>query len=74
MRAAFSDKRVQHAVVDGALDEQARSRRADFALIRERAEQRAVDRRLEIGVGEHDVGILAAKLDRHALDRVGRSA
>ena len=49
------DQRLEHPIVDGALDEQPRSRRAHFALVRERAEQRAVDRRIEIGVGEHDV-------------------
>ena len=68
------DQRLEHAVVDRSLHQQARARRAHLALIRERAEERAVHCRLEIGVGEDDVGILAAQLDRHALDRVGRSA
>ena len=49
------DERLEHAVVDRSLDEQARPGRADFALIGKRAEERAVDRRIEIGVGEDDV-------------------
>ena len=36
---------------------------AAFAIVEEDAHQRAVRRRIEIGVGEDDVGRLAAKLD-----------
>ncbi len=69
----FLRQGVQHPTVNGTFDEQARPCRADLSLIRERAEQRTVDRRVEIRIGEHDVRILAAQLDRHPLDRVGSS-
>ena len=48
--------------------------RAHFALVEEHAEQRAFDRRLEVGVGEEDVRRLAAELERDLLQRVGGGA
>ena len=66
------DERLEHAVVDRSLNEQARPRRTHFALIGKRAEERAVHGRIEIRVREDDVGILPAQLDRHALDRLCR--
>ena len=44
---------------------------ADFALIDEDAEERAVDGGFEIGIGEENVGRLAAEFERDALHRVG---
>ena len=57
--------------VDGALDQDAAAGRADFALVDEDAEERAVDGGFEVGVGEEDVGRLAAELERDALHGVG---
>src|SRR5215472_15972490 len=58
--------------VDGALYEDAAASRANLALVDEDAEQRAVDSRFEVGVGEEYVGRLAAEFQRDPLHRVGR--
>ena len=52
-----------------ALDEQPRAGDARLPAVLERARQRALDRGVEVGVGEDDVRVLAAELERHALDR-----
>ena len=57
--------------VDRLLDEDAAAGGADFALIDEDAEERAVDGGFEIGVGEKDVGRLAAEFEGDALHSVG---
>src|SRR5215472_4391048 len=54
--------------IDGLFHQDAAARRTDFALIDEDAEERAVNGRLEIRVGEKDVGGFAAELERDALD------
>src|SRR5262249_20775786 len=66
-------ERSDELAVDALLHEQARTRRAHFALIGEGPEERAVHRGVEIRVLEDDVRILATELDRHALDRFGRA-
>src|SRR5580765_8492076 len=66
--------RVEKALVDRSLDENAAAGRTDFALVEEDAEQRAFDRNLEIGVREEDVRRLAAELERNLLQRVRRAA
>ena len=45
-----------------------------WPAVLERAGQRALDRGVEVGVGEDDVRVLAAELERHALDRGRRRA
>jgi hypothetical protein len=49
-------------VVHGSLDEQAAARDAGLAAILERPLERALNRGVEIGVGEHDVGVLTSEL------------
>ena len=61
-------------VVDRALDQDAAAGRAALAVQREDAEQRRVDRGVEVGVGEHDGGRLAAELHREALEERRRVA
>ena len=61
-------------VVDLVLEEQARAGGAHLALVVEDARERALHRRLHVGVGEDDVRRLAAELERDALERAGRLA
>src|SRR5262249_59887241 len=68
------DHRVEKRPVDRTLHQDAAARGADFALVEEDAEQRALDRDAEIGVGEEDVRRLAAELERDLLQRAGGSA
>ena len=56
--------------VDFFLDQDAAACGADFALINEHAEERAIDGRFPIGVGEEHVGRLAAEFERDALQGV----
>ena len=67
-RADLDRQRPRHeladeAVVDRALHQQARARRAHLAAAGEDADQGAVDGGLEVGVLEDDVGALAAELE-----------
>ena len=66
--------RVHGVVVDPALDEDARSRRTDLALVPEHAVRRPLDRGVEVSIREHDVGGLASELKRDPLQRVGAAA
>ena len=67
------DEAVDERVVDVVVDEEARARFAHLPLVEEGAEERAVDRDVEVRVGADDVGRLAAELERHLLDgRRGR--
>src|ERR1035441_5613996 len=50
--------------VNGLLDQNAPARGTHLALVDEDAEQREVDGGFEIGVGEEDVGRLAAQIGR----------
>src|SRR5450755_827356 len=54
-------------VVDRVLHDRPAAGRADLARMQERGSQGVVDRRLEVGVGEDDVGTLAAQLQGHLL-------
>ena len=56
----------------GSLDEDARAGAAVLAGVAEDGERRRGGGLLEVGVREDDVGRLAAELERHALDRLGR--
>ena len=55
----------------GAVDHQPGARGADLALVAERRARGAAQRGVEVGVGEDDVGRLAAQLQREPL-HVGR--
>src|SRR5256885_2152989 len=59
----------QQRVVDLLLDEESRARGTHLALVVEDAGQRALDRRVHVGVREDDVRRLAAELERQALER-----
>src|SRR5207237_9970374 len=63
-RAGPCDQAVLDGLVDAALDEDARAAEADLALVLERGPRRAVDGLVEIGVGEDEIGVLAAELQR----------
>ena len=63
--------RLDELLVDRLLHQDAAAGRADFALIDEDAEERAVDGGFEIGVGKENVRRLAAEFERDALHRVG---
>ena len=65
---------LDELVVHLALHEDARARRAALAVEREHAEDRRVDRGLEVGIREHDGGGLAAELHRQALQERRRVA
>ena len=54
-------------VVDRLLDDQPRPRRTDLPGVQEHRRGRQVERGLQVGVGEHHVGVLAAELQRHPL-------
>ncbi len=65
-------KLFDHLVVDRLLNQQPAARAAALALIQEQPEHGPFDGRIEVGVGEDDVRALAAKLESHALERIGR--
>ncbi len=64
----LGEHRLHQPPVDESLDEQARAGRADLALVGERGEEGAVDGGVEARVGEDDVRVLAAELERDVLD------
>ena len=63
-----------HFLGDRFLHQQPRARAADVALVEEDAVDDALDRLVERGVREDDVGRLAAELERVALRRAGEPA
>ena len=70
------DRRLEQrheAVVDGALDQDARAGAAVLAGVVEHPGRGPGGRQLEVGVGEDDVGALAAELERDPLDLLRRS-
>ena len=58
-------------VGDLLVDDDALGRHADLALVDEGAEDRGVDRRVEVGVVEHDQRRLAAEFEQHRLQMLG---
>ena len=70
--SARRDQLVDEPVVQLVLDQQPRTGRADLPGVQEHRGERVVDRRLEVGVGEDDVGVLAAQLERDLLHRAAR--
>ncbi len=65
--ASFSTK----ASRDRFVDDQPFGRHADLPHIGEGAEHRGVDRRVDVGVGEHQQRRLAAELEQHRLQMLG---
>ena len=63
-----------NALVDAPLHVDAVRADAGLARVAELRGDRAVERRLEVGVLEHDERRVAAELEREALDLVGRGA
>ena len=72
IRSARARQFGDEAVVDAVLDDQPAAGRADLAAVQERGGERVVDRGVEVGVGEHDVRVLAAELERDPLHVDGR--
>ena len=70
------DQARDHLVVQLLGDEETRARLAGLPLVEEAAEERAVDRHVEVGVVEDDVGRLAAQLEHssspHSAPRMWR--
>ena len=64
-----ADQLLDDLVVDAVLDHEPRAGRADLSGVQEDRREGVVDRGVEVGVGEDDVGVLAAELERHALHR-----
>ena len=58
---------VDKAIVDVLVNEQAGGGGAHLALVAENAPELRLDRGVEIGVGEDDIGALAAELEAEAL-------
>src|SRR5206468_2480266 len=55
--------------VEILLDEDARAAQTDLPLVGERRPEAGAHRLVEIGVGEHDVRVLPAHLQRHLLEQ-----
>ena len=64
---------LDEAVVHRAFDEDPAAGAAVLSGVVEHRARHACRGRLEVGVGEHDVGALAAELERDPLQRVGRA-
>ena len=62
---------LHEGVVDVVVDVEAVAGLARLPLVEERAEEGAVDRDVQVGVGADDVRRLAAQLQGHLLDRRG---
>ena len=67
------DQPVDELVVDLVLDDEPGARRADLAGVQEDGGEGEVEGDVEVGVGEDQVGVLAAELERDLLHR-GRGA
>ncbi len=65
------DETRQEAVVDRPLDQHARAAEADLALVGEGGPGGAVERPVEVGVGEDHRGVLAAQLQAELLEQRG---
>ena len=63
------DERVDERVVDLLLHQQAGAGRADLAGVQEDRGEGVVERDVQVGVREDDVGVLAAELEGDLLDR-----
>ena len=65
------DHLVDEVVLDRVLHDEPGASRADLAGVQEHGGQRVVEGHLDIGVGEDDVGVLAAELEGDLLDGLG---
>jgi hypothetical protein len=66
-RARLGDQPCDERIGDLAIDDHALGRHADLPLVEERAERDRIDRRVEIGVVEHEHGRLAAEFEQRRL-------
>ncbi len=66
MRFAFSATAAVNFCVDAFFDQEARGRRAAFAVERVDHEDGGVSRAFQIGIAEYDNRIFAAELEVHA--------
>ena len=73
-RARRSSSRAHELVVDGLVDDRGAERRAALAGRAEAAEQRALDREVEVGVVHDDHRVLAAELEARRSGCGGRRA
>src|SRR5690606_41003382 len=64
--AGAGDEAVEEVAVDGALDEDARAAEADLALVGESGADGGVEGVGHGGVGEDEVGVLAAEFEGDA--------
>ena len=64
------DEAVDEFLGDGLLDDESGTSRAHLTGVDESGVERIVQGRLEVGIGEDDVGVLAAELEGDLLDRV----
>jgi hypothetical protein len=75
---AHARRRVDHQLDEpipgGPLDEDPGAGAAVLTRVVEDCVRRGGRSALEVGIGEHDVCGLAAELECHALDRLGRTA
>ena len=62
------DEALDETVVQRLFEEQSRTRRADLPGVGEDAEERVVDRGLEIGIGKDDVRRFSAEFERDFLE------
>ena len=67
VKAALEDL-VEELVGDALVQDETAAGDTRLPLVVEDRERRAVDRRREVGVVEHDVGALAAQLELHTLE------
>ena len=68
------DEALDEGVVDGSLHEEPVGGRAGLAAVAHLGDHGAVERRVDVGIGEHDEGGVAAELHRALEDVVGRRA
>ena len=71
MASGPGDDRVEQIIVDRLLDDHATGAGARLAAERERGPGHDVGGGVEVGVGKHDDGVLAAELELQALAEVG---
>ena len=67
-RAGALDDTLDELVRDGTLHEQAAAAVAALAHVEVHAVDDGIERRVEIGVGKHELGVLAAELEFHLLE------
>jgi hypothetical protein len=66
-RPGALDQHFEETLPDGAVENEAAGRRAPLTGGAEGTPQHAVEREVEVRVFEHDLRVLSAELERHAL-------